>query len=120
MVSLHLKKKYFNSIINIESNFSLYIQKDLILNSQISFLNQDNTNKESVRNSYIINGSIEKRIFKKKNGSISISYMDFLKDNYISRFTSNEFGYVNTMVDKNSRYFLLQFAWKPQQWTKGK
>lgn len=114
------EKKYFNSLINIESNFSLYIQKDLILNSQISFLNQDNTNKESVRNSYIINGSIEKRIFKKKNGSISISYMDFLKDNYISRFTSNEFGYVNTMVDKNSRYFLLQFAWKPQQWTKGK
>lgn len=72
------------------------------------------------KNPFIVNMNIEKRMFKQKNGMLSLLLMDALKqNNLVSRnLTTN--GFVDNRSNINSRYFLLQFSWTPQQWSAGK
>lgn len=69
---------------------------------------------------FVINANIEKRIFKQKDGIISFVVMDLAQQNTITNYTSNQFGYTNTVSRPNSRYFLFQFSWRPQKWYKSK
>jgi len=72
------------------------------------------------QNPFIVNMNIEKRMFKQKNGMLSLLLMDALKqNNLVSRnLTAN--GFVDSRSNTNSRYFLLQFSWTPQHWGAGK
>ncbi|TCC97792.1 outer membrane beta-barrel protein [Pedobacter hiemivivus] len=71
------------------------------------------------QNPFIVNMNIEKRMFKQKNGMLSLLLMDALKqNNLVSRnLTTN--GFVDSRSNTNSRYFLLQFSWSPQSWSAG-
>lgn len=72
------------------------------------------------QNPFIVNMNIEKRMFKQKNGMLSLLLMDALKQNNLVSRSLTTNGFVDSRSNTNSRYFLLQFSWTPQQWSAGK
>jgi hypothetical protein len=70
-------------------------------------------------NPFIVNLNLERRIFKQKNGIVSVVLMDALKQNNFFSRTLMSNGFVDSHSNPDSRYFLLQFSWSPQHWSAG-
>ncbi|TWF34927.1 outer membrane beta-barrel protein [Chitinophaga polysaccharea] len=68
----------------------------------------------------VINANIEKRFLKKKDAIISFVVMDALQQNNNNMIAQTVTGYSNAVSSMESRYFLLQLAWYPQQFTRSK
>ncbi|NLR58123.1 outer membrane beta-barrel protein [Chitinophaga polysaccharea] len=68
----------------------------------------------------VINANIEKRFLKKKDAIISFVVMDALQQNNNNMIAQTVTGYSNAVSSTKSRYFLLQLAWYPQQFTRSK
>lgn len=119
--SLYLTKEtVFNDISSYDANVSFFLGANWKINTILSYLKQSNTDERNNRNPIIVNANIEKRIFRDNSGIISLVIMDMTKQNYLSGFSSTEIGYTNRISNHNSRYFLLQFSWRPQLWSKSK
>ncbi|NLR77014.1 TonB-dependent receptor [Chitinophaga eiseniae] len=68
----------------------------------------------------VINANVEKRFLKKKDAIISFVVMDALQQHNNNMIAQTVTGYSNAVSSMKSRYFLLQLAWYPQQFTRSK
>lgn len=114
------KTKTYNQLFNATTTLKLFLGETWNINLYF----QQNLNKTSnVANKMsptILNMNIEKRIFKQKNGIISLVVMDLARQNYLLNYNSFDNGYQQTFTNKNSNYFILQFSWRPEFWGKSK
>lgn len=78
------------------------------------------TNLMTSAHPFVINANIEMRFLKRKDAIISFVVMDALQQNRNTSFGQLQNGYVNYVSNSKSRYFLCQFAWYPQRFTRSK
>lgn len=78
------------------------------------------TNLLTSAHPFVINANIEMRFLKRKDAIISFVVMDALQQNRNTSFGQLQNGYVNYVSNSKSRYFLCQFAWYPQRFTRSK
>lgn len=101
----------------ISSNINIDIPKNWVLKYDFNYtINQGLTGAVG-RNLAIMNASIEKQLFKKKNGIIRLQAFDLFNQNSnISRSVS-----ANSIIDSRSnqlnRYFMLSFTYRLQKFS---
>ena len=99
----------------LSSNISMDITKTLIVKFDFGYTINSGLNGSVAKNPVILNASLEKQLFKKKNGIIKLQAFDvFDQNSNISRNVS-----ANSIVDSRSnrltRYFMLGFTYKVQK-----
>lgn len=112
--------KTYNRMLSTDLKAGFYLPKDFRINMNLSQSAYETTNIMSNKSPFVVNANIEKRFFKEKNGILSFVVMDLTRQNAFTNYSSNELGYTNTLTNLDSRYFLLQFSWRPQVWSKSK
>lgn len=103
--------------ISLNGDGKVYLNKTLLLsfNAGKNFVSGINANVTN--NPFVINSSIEKQFFKRRNGALSLQAFDVLnQNNFIERDISDN-GFTDTKTNALSRYFMLNFRWTPQKWT---
>ena len=100
---------------DINSNLNVNIPKNWILKTDFEYTINHGLTGAVGKNLAIINASIEKQLFKKKNGIIRLQAFDLLDQNSnISRSVS-----ANSIIDSRSnrltRYFMLTFTYRIQK-----
>ncbi|MDR6783990.1 outer membrane beta-barrel protein [Pedobacter africanus] len=71
-------------------------------------------------NPFIVNLSISKRLFPRKNATVGLKAFDLLKqNNFINRMLTPN-GYADSRTNVSSRYVTVNFTWRPQVWSGGK
>ncbi|SEW44293.1 outer membrane beta-barrel protein [Chitinophaga arvensicola] len=68
----------------------------------------------------VIDANVEMRMLKRKDAIISFVVMDMLQQNRSTAFNQMENGFINYVSSSKSRYFLCQFSWQPQRFTRSK
>jgi hypothetical protein len=63
----------------------------------------------------IMNGSLEKQLFKKKNGIIRLQAFDLLSQNSNINRSVSANSIIDTRSNRLTRYFLLTFTWRIQK-----
>ncbi|RQO66331.1 hypothetical protein DBR43_29350 [Pedobacter sp. KBW06] len=112
--------KISSSITGFNAHGNLYFSKLLVFGFDVGKSLVRGLSVNGTQNPFIVNLSIEKRMFKQKNGMLSLVLMDALKQNNITSRNLTANGFVDSRPNMNSRYFLVQFSWNPQQWSAGK
>ncbi len=65
----------------------------------------------------VINASLERQLFNRR-GQITLQAFDILnQNNYLRSSQSDDGGYVNTIVNPVSRYFMLKLSMRLQKWS---
>jgi hypothetical protein len=108
------------SITEFNTFGKVYVTKLLVFGFDIGKNLVQGLSTNGTPNPFIVNVNLEKRMFKPKNGMLSLVLMDALKQNNLASRTLTTNGYIDSRSNLNSRYFLLQFSWNPQQWSGGK
>ncbi|SHM78101.1 Carboxypeptidase regulatory-like domain-containing protein [Chitinophaga jiangningensis] len=97
-----------------------YLTPEWLVGFDISKKLEHSSDNALNRSPLVVGLNMEKRIFRQKNGVISVVVMDLLRqDNAVARQLLMN-GYRDIPSSHNSRYFLLQFSWSPQRWTGGR
>jgi len=69
------------------------------------------------KNPFVINASLQKEFFKKRNGILSIEAFDLLhQNNFVNRVITPT-GYTDTKSNALSRYVLVSFKMNLQKWS---
>ncbi len=97
------------------SNINLNISKTLVLKYDFDYTINSGLASSVSRNTAIMNASLEKQLFKKKNGIIKISAFDLFKQNSnISRsVTANSI--IDSRTNRLTRYFIATFTYRLQR-----
>ncbi|WP_293912529.1 MULTISPECIES: TonB-dependent receptor [unclassified Sphingobacterium] len=98
----------------------VYLPKDWAVNVDLSQAVYNTTNLMTNKSPFVINANIEKRLFPKKNGILSFVIMDATRENAVTNYVSSNLGYNNMVTNTNSRYFLLQFSYRPELFGKSR
>ena len=64
------------------------------------------------QNIMLLNASLEKTLFKKKNGIFRLSGFDILKQNQAIARTINGNNIIDTRVNRLTRYFMMSFIYR--------
>ena len=104
-----------SSALTISSNIDIDLAKTWIIKYDFDYTINYGLNAGVSRNMAILNASVEKQIFKKKNGVIKFAAFDvFNQNSNISRTVS-----ANAIVDSRSkrlaRFFMLTFTYRLQK-----
>jgi len=111
--------KTYNQLFDANINLKLFFG-DWNINAYFQQNLNQTSNFADKMSPSILNMNIEKRIFKQKNGIISLVVMDLARENYLLEYSSFDNGYQQTFTNKNSNYFMVQFSWRPEYWGKSK
>ena len=96
-------------------NININITKTLVLKYDIDYIINNGLANSVSRNLTLMNASLEKQLFKKKNGIFKLSGYDLFKQNTnISRNVSAN-SITDTRTNKLTRYFLLSFTYRLQK-----
>lgn len=99
----------------------VYFIKTLYLNYDLSKNLVKGIDANITSNPFIINASLTKEFFKRKEGAISLRAYDLLnQNNFINRQITSEGSIIDTKSNALSRYFILTLTWTPQKWTGGR
>jgi hypothetical protein len=97
------------------SNMNLNITKTLVLKYDFDYTINSGLANSVSRNLAIMNASIEKQLFKKKNGIIRLAAYDLFKQNTnISRSVNGNSIY-DTRTNRLTRYFIATFTYRLQR-----
>ncbi|MGJ1418558.1 outer membrane beta-barrel protein [Sphingobacterium spiritivorum] len=110
---------YSNSFF-ANAKLGFYLPKDWAINVDLSQAVYNTTNLMTNKSPFVINANIEKRLFPKKNGILSFVIMDATRENAVTNYVSSNMGYSNMVTNTNSRYFLLQFSYRPELFGKSR
>jgi hypothetical protein len=69
------------------------------------------------KNPFVINATVEKELFKKRNGIISVQAFDLLDQNNFVNKVITPTGYTDTKTNALSRYVMVSFRINLQKWT---
>ena len=97
------------------NNINLNITKTLVLKYDFDYTINTGLANSVSRNQAIMNASLEKQLFKKKNGIIKFSAFDLFKQN--SNINRNVSGYsiIDTRSNRLTRYFIVSFTYRLQK-----
>jgi hypothetical protein len=98
----------------------IFLPRDITINLNAVQNITRATNLLTSTHPLVINANIEKRFLKKRDAVVSFVVMDALQQNSSTRFGQMQNGYVNSLTNSKSRYFLCQLSWYPQQFTRGR
>ncbi len=108
-----------NSNLAVSVEGKTYFIKTLFMGYDLSknFVSGINANVTS--NPFIINASLTKEFFARKNGSISLRAYDLLnQNNFVTRRVTDN-AIIDTRSNALSQYFMVSLNWAPQKWTSG-
>ena len=99
----------------LSSNMNLNITKTLVLKYDVDYTLNNGLASTVSRNQVIMNASLEKQLFEKKNGILKIEAFDLFKQNSnISRsVTANSI--IDTRTNRLTRYFIATFTYRLQK-----
>ena len=96
-------------------NSNIYITKTLIRKYDLEYTINSGLASSVSRNLAIMNASLEKQLFKKKNGVLKLAAYDLFKQNSnISRSVSANY-ITDTRSNKLTRYFMATFTYRLQK-----
>ncbi len=97
------------------SNMNLNITKTLVLKYDVDYTINNGLASSVSKNQVIMNASLEKQLFKKKNGIVKIEAFDLFKQNSnISRsVTANSI--IDSRTNRLTRYFIATFTYRLQR-----
>jgi hypothetical protein len=99
----------------LSSNMNLNITKTLVLKYDFDYTINSGLAASVSRNTAIMNGSLEKQVFKKKNGIIRLAAYDLFNQNSnISRQVQGS-SIFDTRSNRVSRYFMATFTYRLQR-----
>jgi hypothetical protein len=99
----------------LSSNLNLNITKTLVLKYDFDYTINSGLANSVSRNQAIMNASLEKQLFKKKNGIIKLSAFDLFNQNSnISRNVSGS-SVIDTRSNRLTRYFIATFTYRLQR-----
>ncbi len=99
------------------SNMRMDIPGGFILRYDVGYVINNGLSADVTGNPTLLNASIEKTIFKKKNGFIRLSGFDILNQNTnISRNVSGN-AIIDNRVNRLTRYFMLTFTYRLMKFT---
>ena len=99
----------------LSSNINLDITRSLTLKYDFDYTVNSGLSGSVSRNLAIMNASLEKQLFKKKNGILKLAAYDLFKQNTnISRSVSANY-ISDTRVNRLTRYFLATFTYRLQK-----
>jgi len=95
----------------------VYLQKTTFVTFSASQNFTSGLSAALVSNPLIINSSIQKQFFKRKNGTLGLQVFDLLKQNNFNNLTVTSTGRTQTQSNALSRYFMINFRWTPSKWS---
>ncbi len=99
----------------LSSNINLNITKTLVLKYDFDYTINSGLANSVSRNQAIMNASLEKQLFKKKNGIIKLAAYDLFNQNSnISRSVSGT-SIFDTRTNRLTRYFMATFTYRLQR-----
>lgn len=115
----NLNNKIQNWAFSLSSK--IYFIKTLYLNYDLSKNLVKGIDANITTNPFIINASLTKEFFKRREGAISLRAYDLLnQNNFINRQNNPDGSVIDTKSNALSRYFILSLTWTPQKWTGGR
>ena len=99
----------------LSSNMNLNITKTLVLKYDVDYTINNGLASSVSQNQVIMNASLEKQLFKKKNGIIKIEAFDLFKQNSnISRTVKDNY-ISDSRTNRLTRYFIATFTYRLQK-----
>ncbi len=97
------------------SNINLNITKTLVLKYDFDYTINSGLASNVSRNQAIMNASIEKQLFKKKNGIIRLEAYDLFKQNSNINRSVSANSIIDSRTNRLTRYFILTFTYRLQR-----
>lgn len=97
------------------SNINLNITKTLVLKYDFDYTINSGLASSVSRNQVIMNASLEKQLFKKKNGIIRIEAFDLFKQNSNINRSVSAYSIVDSRTNRLTRYFIASFTYRLQR-----
>jgi hypothetical protein len=104
-----------SSALTITSSIDIDLKEKWILKYNFDYTINYGLNAAVSRNLAILNASIERQVFKKKNGVIKFSALDLLNQNTNINRTVSANAITDTRTNRLARYFLLSFTYRLQK-----
>lgn len=105
----------FSSAWMLSSNISVDIPKNWILKYDFDYTINQGLSSSVSTNLAIFNASLEKQLFKKKNGVIKLSANDIFNQNTNVGRSVNANSIIDTRSNRLARYFMLTFTYRLQK-----
>ena len=102
---------------NITSSISMNIPKNWILRYDFDYTINQGLSGDVGKNVANLNASIEKQLFKKKNGIIRLQGFDLFNQNSNISRSVNANSIIDTRTNRLNRYFMLSFTYRIQQFS---
>lgn len=110
--SLNNNQNFSYSSWTLTSNSRIDMPGGLIFRYDFQYVMNQGLSSDVSRNIALLNASLEKTVFKKKNGFIRLSGFDIFKQNTnVSRTITGNF-ITDTRVNRLTRYFMLTFTYR--------
>jgi hypothetical protein len=103
-------QEYFNY--NVSANTTIYLPYDLSIDSDLSYNTNSGYSTGFEQEALIWNASLQKQLFKHKNGSLRLKIYDILqqKSNISRRATANYI--TDTTTNTLTSYFIVHFVYR--------
>lgn len=101
----------------ISSNISLDLPKKWILKYDFDYTINNGLSGDVGMNVALLNASIEKQLFKKKNGIIRLQAFDLFDQNSSISRSVNANSITDSRSNRLTRYFMLSFTYRIQKFT---
>jgi hypothetical protein len=101
------------------SNINIDIPKNWVLKYDFEYTINNGLTGSVATNPVILNASIEKQLFKKKNGIIKFQGFDLFNQNTNINRSVTSYAITDTRTNRLNRYFMLSFTYRLQKF-KGK
>lgn len=112
----NLKNDQYNSW-GLTSNIVIDIPKNWILKSDLEYTTNKGLTGGVGKNVAIVNASLERQLFKKKNGILRFQGFDLLNQNSNISRTINSNSITDSRITKLNRYFMLSFTYRLQKFS---
>jgi len=97
------------------SNMNLNITKTLVLKYDVDYTINNGLASTVSKNQVIMNASLEKQLFKKKNGIIRIEAFDLFKQNSNINRSVSANSIIDSRTNRLTRYFIATFTYRLQR-----
>ncbi len=99
----------------MSSNIDITIPKNWVLKYDFDYTINNGLAASVSKNLAIMNASVEKQLFKKKNGIVRFAAFDLFNQNTNISRTVNANAIVDTRTNRLTRYFMLTFTYRLQK-----
>ena len=97
------------------SNMNLNITKTFVLKYDFDYTINSGLAASVSRNQAIMNASLEKTLFKKKNGIVKLAAYDLFKQNSNINRSVTGYSIIDTRTNRLTRYFIATFTYRLQR-----